>query len=182
MIFKELPLKGAFLIQLKVLGDERGWFSRTYCKDSFAEHSLFQEWVQMNQSFTSKEGTIRGMHFQYPPHEEIKLVRCISGAVNDVIIDLRKNSSSFLKYTSVELSEKNHQMIYIPIGFAHGFQTLEKNTSLLYHHSTNYFQNAEGGIRYNDPLINIDWKYPPSELSKRDAELPFIDLNKFYGI
>lgn len=182
MIFSELPLKGVYEISLQVFGDDRGWFGRTYCKNEFAKHGLIQEWVQMNHSFTAKKGTIRGMHFQYPPHGEIKMVRCIAGEVFDVVVDLRASSPTFLQYTSVVLSAAKRNMIYIPKGFAHGFQTLSDNAELLYQHDAFYTPEAEGGLRYNEPSVNIAWPNLPTELSKRDENHPLIDLSVFKGI
>lgn len=181
MIFTPTQLKGVFIIDLQPVGDSRGWFSRTYCKNEFAEIGHDKEWVQLNHSFTSKKGTVRGMHYQLPPFSEIKMVRCIAGAVLDVVIDLRKDSPAFLQWTGVELSAENKKMIYIPEGFAHGFQCLTDNCELLYHHSAFYTPGAEGGIRYNDPLVGINWPLELTEISDRDKAHPFLDKN-FKGI
>ncbi len=181
MIFTPTQLKGVFIIDLQPVGDSRGWFSRTYCKNEFAAIGHDKEWVQLNHSFTSKKGTVRGMHYQLPPFSEIKMVRCIAGAVLDVVIDLRKGSPTFLQWTGVELSAENKKMIYIPEGFAHGFQCLTDNCELLYHHSAFYTPGAEGGIRYNDPLIGINWPLELTEISDRDKAHPFLDKN-FKGI
>lgn len=181
MIFTPTQLKGVFIIDLQPVGDSRGWFSRTYCKNEFAAIGHDKEWVQLNHSFTSKKGTVRGMHYQLPPFSEIKMVRCIAGAVLDVVIDLRKGSPTFLQWTGVELSAENKKMIYIPEGFAHGFQCLTDNCELLYHHSAFYTPGAEGGIRYNDPLVGINWPLDLTEISDRDKAHPFLDKN-FKGI
>lgn len=181
MIFTPTQLKGVFIIDLQPVGDSRGWFSRTYCKNEFAAIGHDKEWVQLNHSFTSKKGTVRGMHYQLPPFSEIKMVRCIAGAVLDVVIDLRKGSLTFLQWTGVELSAENKKMIYIPEGFAHGFQCLTDNCELLYHHSAFYTPGAEGGIRYNDPLVGINWPLELTEISDRDKVHPFLDKN-FKGI
>lgn len=181
MIFTPTQLKGVFIIDLQPVGDSRGWFSRTYCKNEFAEIGHDKEWVQLNHSFTSKKGTVRGMHYQLPPFSEIKMVRCIAGAVLDVVIDLRKDSPAFLQWTGVELSAENKKMIYIPEGFAHGFQCLTDNCELLYHHSAFYTPGAEGGIRYDDPLVGINWPLELTEISDRDKAHPFLDKN-FKGI
>ena len=135
----------------------------------------------MNHSFTKHKGAIRGMHFQLPPFKEIKLVRCIAGSVYDVIVDLRKDSATFLKSVGVELSAQNKKMIYIPEGFAHGFQALSEDCELIYHHSEFYTPGAEGGIQYNDPKINIDWLRPVTNISERDTKHPLLDDN-FKGI
>jgi dTDP-4-dehydrorhamnose 3,5-epimerase len=181
MIFTPTQLKGVFIIDLQPVGDSRGWFSRTYCKNEFAEIGHDKEWVQLNHSFTSKKGTVRGMHYQLPPFSEIKMVRCIAGAVLDVVIDLRKDSPTFLQWTGAELSAENKKMIYIPEGFAHGFQCLTDNCELLYHHSAFYTPGAEGGIRYDDPLVGINWPLELTEISDRDKTHPFLDKN-FKGI
>jgi dTDP-4-dehydrorhamnose 3,5-epimerase len=169
MNFLETKLKGSYIIELSPYNDERGWFARYFCKEEFKQIGHDREWVQMNQSFTNKAGTIRGMHFQLKPHSEIKLVRCIEGMVYDVIIDLREGSPTFLQWTGIELSANNKRMIYIPQGFAHGFQCLSDNCSLLYHHSAYYAPGSEGGIRYNDPILNIKWPLEVSMVSDRDA-------------
>ncbi len=181
MIFTPTQLKGVFIIDLQPVGDSRGWFSRTYCKNEFAAIGHHKEWVQLNHSFTATKGSVRGMHYQLPPFSEIKMVRCIAGAVLDVVIDLRKNSPTFLQWMGVELSAGNKKMIYIPEGFAHGFQCLMDNCELLYHHSAFYTPGAEGGIRYNDPLVGINWPLEPTEISDRDKTHPFLDKN-FKGI
>lgn len=181
MTFTETPLKGSYIIELNIFTDDRGWFARTYCKEEFAAIGHTKEWVQLNHSFTSYAGTIRGMHFQLPPFKEIKLVRCIAGRVYDVIVDLRKGSETFLKSYGVELSAQNKKMIYIPEGFAHGFQALCGDCELIYHHSEFYTPGAEGGIKYNEPKINIEWPMPVTHISERDTQHPLLDDN-FKGI
>jgi len=181
MIFTPTSLEGSFIIDLEPRSDERGWFARYYCKDEFQEIAHQKEWVQMNHSFTSKKGAIRGMHFQVAPHKEIKMLRCIAGSVYDVIIDLRKGSDTFLQWIGVELSAVNKKMLYIPEGFAHGFQCLEDNCELIYHHSEFYQPGAEAGIRYNDPLADIQWPLPPTIISARDLNHSYLDEN-FKGI
>ena len=181
MIFTETALKGSFIISLEPYSDERGWFARTFCKKEFEKIGHHKEWVQMNHSFTIHKGTVRGMHFQLPPFTEIKMVRCIAGAVLDVIVDIRKDSATFLQWFSVELSAANKQMIYIPEGFAHGFQTLESNSELIYHHTAFYQPGVEGGLFYNDPLLNIQWPLPIQNISARDTNHPLLD-NNFKGI
>ena len=181
MIFNPTPLAGSYVIGLAPISDNRGWFSRFYCKEEFLQIGHSKEWVQANHSVTHALGTIRGLHFQRPPNAEIKLVRCISGAVYDVIVDLRKNSATFLQWFGVELSAANKQMIYIPEGFAHGFQTLQNDTELLYFHSEFYAPGAEEGLPYNDDTLNISWPMPVTELSQRDQEHSFINKN-FQGI
>jgi dTDP-4-dehydrorhamnose 3,5-epimerase len=181
MTFTAAQLAGAYVIGLQPSSDDRGWFARYYCKDEFRSIGHTREWVQMNQSVSYTKGTLRGMHFQHPPFREIKLVRCIAGAVYDVIVDLRAGSSTFLQWFGTELSAVNHKMLYIPEGFAHGFQTLEKDSALLYHHTEFYTPGAEGGLRYDDPALSIPWPLPVSVISERDARHPFVDKN-FKGI
>lgn len=181
MTFKETPLIGAYIIELQPFSDDRGWFARTFCKNEFREIGHDQEFVQFNHSVTLKKGTIRGLHFQVPPYSEIKLIRCIRGCVYDVIIDIRENSPTFLQYVAVELSEKNMLSIYIPQGFAHGFQTLEDNSQLIYHHTAYYTPGHEAGLRYNDPAIGINWPLPVSVITEKDLN-HFLINNSFKGI
>ena len=180
MKFIPTILNGSFTIQLDPINDERGWFARYFCKKEFSTIGHNKEWVQMNHSFSLKKGTLRGMHFQKPPYSEIKLVRCIQGSVFDVIIDLRKDSPTFLKWFGAELSAENKLMMYIPEGFAHGFQTLEDNSGLLYMHTAYYSPEAEDGLRYNDPQVNISWPLEISEISMRDTNHDI--LEKFNGL
>jgi len=177
LIFTETILKGSYEITLTPHGDSRGWFARTYCKQEFEQIGHSKEWVQLNHSFTSQKGTVRGMHFQMQPHAEIKMLRCVAGAVYDVIIDLRKHSPTFLKWFGTGLSAQNKKMLYIPEGFAHGFQTLADDTELIYHHTGFYTPSAEGGIMYNDKTINIEWPLAVTEISDRDSDHPLIDSN-----
>lgn len=181
MKFTQTGLSESYLISLEPISDERGWFARYYCENDFKNAGLSHKWVQMNHSFTATRGSIRGMHFQVPPYREIKIVRCIAGAVYDVIIDVQKGSSTFLQFFGVELSAANKNMLYIPEGFAHGFQALTDNCELLYHHSEFYTPGAEGGIRFDDPVVNINWPLPVTIISSRDASHPYLD-NQFKGI
>ncbi len=181
MTFKETRLKGAFIIEQKPFTDERGSFSRTFCKKEFMEIGHDSEFVQFNHSITIKKGTIRGMHYQLPPFSEIKLIRCVRGGVFDVIIDLRQDSVTFLQFFTVELTEHNLLSIYIPQGFAHGFQTLEDNTHLVYHHTAYYAPGFEAGIRYNDPAIGIPWPLPVTAITEKDLKIGLLN-NRFKGI
>jgi len=175
MKFDPTLLKGSYLIELSPIADERGWFARTYCRDTFKkEIGHDKEWVQMNHSFTVNKGAVRGMHFQVSPYEEIKMVRCIAGAVFDVIVDLRTDSDTFLKWFGAELSAENKRMMYIPEGFAHGFQTLSENAELVYNHTQNYQPSAERGLLYNDPALNIEWPLAVTDVSQRDKNHPLI--------
>lgn len=181
MTFRETPLKGAFTIELKPFTDDRGWFARTFCKDEFQAIGHEQEFVQFNHSSTLKKGSIRGMHYQLPPFSEIKLIRCIRGRVYDVIIDIRENSPTFLRCFPVELSEDNMLSLYIPQGFAHGFQTMEDNTQLLYHHTAFYTPGHEAGLRYNDPALGINWPLPVTVITEKDLNHSLLN-NSFKGI
>jgi dTDP-4-dehydrorhamnose 3,5-epimerase len=181
MTFTETTLPGSFVIGLEPFSDDRGWFARTFCKKEFEQIGHTKEWVQLNHSVTYKKGSIRGMHFQYPPHTEIKMVRCIAGAIFDVIIDLRGGSPSFLQWFGQELSAGNKKMLYIPEGFAHGFQTLTDDCELIYHHTSFYVPGAEGGIKYDDKKTDIDWTLPVTEISERDKQHPYLE-DTFTGI
>lgn len=181
MIFHKTPLTGCYRIEPEVFTDQRGWFARTFCKNEFKAIGHDKEWLQLNHSFTNLAGTIRGMHYQLAPFSEVKLVRCIAGKVFDVVVDLRKDSVSFLQWYGLELSAANKQMIYIPEGFAHGFQTLEDNTELLYHHTAFYAPGVEAGIRYDEPRINISWPQGVTLVSSRDGQHALLDEN-FKGI
>jgi dTDP-4-dehydrorhamnose 3,5-epimerase len=181
MIFHKTALVDAYLIELTPFQDERGMFARTFCKQEFVQIGHAKEFVQLNHSRTQQKGTIRGLHFQRAPHAEIKLIRCIRGSVYDVIIDLRIHSPTFLQHIGVELSEQNMQMIYVPEGFAHGFQTLEDDTELIYHHTAYYAPHSEGGVRFNDPQFQINWPLPPSVMTEKDLNHPLI-THSFEGI
>jgi len=181
MTFSETPLPGAFLVTPEPFVDDRGLFARTFCKNEFAQIHHTKEFVQFNHSRTNRKGTIRGMHYQLPPYSEIKLIRCIAGSAWDVIIDIRKDSPTFLKHFAVELSGQNMLSVYVPEGFAHGFQTLEDNTHLIYHHTAYYVPGHEAGIRYNDPHLGINWPLPVSEITAKDMNHKLLD-NSFKGI
>ena len=181
MIFTETILKGAYVIHPELMRDDRGGFMRTFCKKEFSSVGLDKEFVQFNHSFNVRSGTLRGLHYQESPHSESKLIRCIKGSVFDVIVDIRRSSPTFLKWCGVELSASNLTMIYIPEGFAHGFQTLEENSELLYHHTAFYQPAAEKGICFNDPVLKIQWPLEISAISEKDKNYPLL-TNKFSGI
>jgi dTDP-4-dehydrorhamnose 3,5-epimerase len=168
MIFKETSLKGAYIIEPELIEDERGFFARTFCINEFQQNGLKTDFVQCNISFNQKAGTLRGLHYQDYPWQETKLVRCTSGAVYDVIIDLRKNSVTYCQWLSFNLSAENHKMLYIPEGFAHGFQTLEANTEIFYQISQVYQPEFARGIKWDDPLFNISWPAEEKIISKKD--------------
>ena len=171
MIFSPLPLEGAFEIGIEARGDARGLFARIFCEDEFAYHGLNTRWVQMNISVSAQAGTLRGLHFQRPPYSEVKLVRALRGRVFDVIVDLRANSPSFGRHTVVTLDADQRNAIYIPQGFAHGFQTLSDDCELQYFHSATYAPEAESGIQALDPALYINWPLPVSVRSDRDERL-----------
>jgi dTDP-4-dehydrorhamnose 3,5-epimerase len=181
MTFTPTGLAGSFIIDLVPHSDERGWFARYYCREEFRQIGHTKDWEQMNHSMTHTKGSIRGMHYQVSPYREIKMVRCIAGTVFDVVIDLRKGSPTFLKWEGAILSAANKKMLYIPEGFAHGFQSLEDNCELLYHHTEMYMPGAEAGIRYDDPLIGIEWPLAVTTISERDRQHAYLE-NNFKGV
>jgi dTDP-4-dehydrorhamnose 3,5-epimerase len=170
LIFTETNLKGAFIIDVKKLEDERGFFGRTFCQKEFEEHGLNPHVVQANVSYNKIKGTLRGMHFQLHPYEETKLVRCVRGGIYDVIIDLRKDSPTYTKWIGVELREESYRMLFVPEGFGHGFITLEDNTEVIYQVSQFYTPGSESGIRWNDPAFNIEWPIEPVLISEKDRQ------------
>lgn len=168
MIFQPLILEGAYLIDLEKNQDDRGFFSRLFCEKDFSEKGLVSKWVQINNSYNEKKGTMRGLHFQRPPHAEVKVVRCIKGAVWDVIVDLRCQSDTYGKWLGVELSEKNRKMMYVPQGFAHGFITLSDHSEILYLVSDFYSKSSESCLIWNDEDVGIDWPISSSIISAKD--------------
>ena len=181
MIFKQSPLPGAYTIELEKRGDERGFFARFFCTEEFAEQGLCHSFAQINNSLTGKKGTLRGMHYQLMPSAEVKVVRCIKGALYDVILDLRPESPTFGTWFGETLSADNRLMMYCPKGFAHGFVTLEDNTEAFYLVSDPYAPDLERGIRYNDPRFKIEWPIAPTEISEKDANWPDFD-SEWHGI
>jgi len=173
MIFKEIKLPGAFIIDIEKYEDDRGFFARAWCQNEFEAQGLNTHWVQANLGFSKKRGTIRGLHYQVAPHAEIKLIRCIRGAVYDVIVDLRPDSPTYKQWLGVELSADNHKMLYIPAGFAHGYQALEDESETFYQVSQFYAPGAEKGLRWNDPTFNIEWPITKNLiLSEKDKNWP----------
>lgn len=176
-----IPLHGALTIDTSGFEDERGKFARFFCneqlKDALGERTI----KQINYSLTVKKGTIRGMHFQYPPKAEVKLVRCLRGSVFDIMVDLRKGSETFLEWYGEILSGENMKMLYIPEGFAHGFQALEQNCEMLYLHTEFYTPSSEGGVRYDDPAIEIQWPLKAPDVSDRDCKHSLL-TSEFAGI
>ncbi len=179
--FVQIPLGGLVLVQRRVMEDDRGFLSRFFCVDEFREAGINKPIAQINHTLTRKKGAVRGLHFQFPPHAEIKLVSCLSGEIWDVAVDLRRDSPTFLKWHSEILSAKNRKSLLIPEGFAHGFQTLTEDCELIYLHTASYYPKAEGALNVADHKLNIAWPLPISDLSARDQNHPFID-NNFQGI
>jgi len=177
MIFSETRLTDAFLIFPERIEDERGFFARTFCRREFAARGLPSDVVQCNLSFNTLKGTLRGMHYQIAPHAEAKLVRCTAGAIYDVIIDLRASSPTFRKWLAVELSAEHRNMLYIPEGFAHGFQTLADNTELLYQHFAFFSPESARGLRFDDPALGLVWPLPVSVISRQDKSWPLVDAS-----
>ena len=173
MEIKPLKLKGAFEITFNRIGDSRGYFMETYSQKLFAEHGLQTDWIQENQSLSSRLHTIRGLHFQAPPFAQAKLIRVVRGEILDVFVDLRKDSASYGQWDSINLSEENCKSVFIPRGFAHGFCTLTESVIVQYKVDNFYSRESEGGIRWNDPDIGINWSVNEPILSEKDAELPF---------
>ena len=172
MIFAETRLKGAFVIDPERLEDERGFFARTWCQREFRAHGLEVNLVQCSLSYNKEKGTLRGMHYQAPPYEEVRLVRCTRGAIYDVIIDLRPDSHTFKQWTGVELTAGNYHSLYVPQGFAHGFLTLEDNTEVFYQMSEFYVSEYARGIRWNDSAFGIHWPIHAEIISERDQSYP----------
>lgn len=175
MIFTETKLKGAFIIDLDRKVDERGFFARTFCQKEFREHGLKPVIAQANLASNARKGTLRGMHFQYPPAAETKLVRCTRGAILDIIVDLRPESPTYLDHISVELNEDNMTSLYVPERFAHGYQVLCDNTDTSYQVGEYYTPNAEGGLRHDDPRLGLTWPLPVSVISPKDQAFRLLD-------
>ncbi|MFO7904139.1 MAG: dTDP-4-dehydrorhamnose 3,5-epimerase [Pirellulaceae bacterium] len=172
MIFQQVQLAGAYVIDLERIQDQRGFFARAWCQREFEEHGLESRLVQCNLSQNHTAGTLRGMHYQVAPHKETKLVRCVKGRIFDVIVDLRPESSTRLQWFGVELSAANHRMLYVPERFAHGYQTLEPDTEVFYQVSEFYSPGSEQGLRWDDGAIGIDWPLAPSIISEKDRNYP----------
>ena len=173
VIFTETKLAGSFVVGLEPRKDERGFFARTWCRREFQEQGLVSDIVQSNLSYSNRTGTLRGMHYQVAPHEETKVIRCTRGAIYDVIIDVRPSSATYGKWEAFELSDTNHTMLYVPRGFANGFQTLTDDVELVYHVSEFYSPESERGIRWNDPYFRIRWPDVPARtISEKDRNWP----------
>ena len=175
MNFTKTPLSGAFLVDLEPASDDRGFFARTFCEDEFAKRGLPRRFVQCNISFNAKRGTLRGMHFQAAPHAESKLVRCTSGAIFDVIVDIRRSSATYCSWYGIELTSANRRSLFIPDGYAHGFLSLEDNSEVSYMMSTAYAPDFARGFRWDDAAVGIRWPAKPAIISERDATYPVLE-------
>ena len=172
MILNQTTLEGAYIIELNKMKDERGYFARTFCRKEFVTLGLSIEIAQSNISFNALRGTLRGMHYQVEPAAETKLVQCVCGSLYDVIIDLRPKSKTYCQWFGLELSANRQQLLYVPEGFAHGFQTLEENTTLYYQMSAFYTLEYSRGVRWNDPAFGIKWPFADPVMSDKDRQLP----------
>jgi dTDP-4-dehydrorhamnose 3,5-epimerase len=172
MLFIETELNDAYIVDIERREDNRGFFARTWAVDEFERAGLNSRVVNVNMSYNHTRGTVRGMHFQKAPYAEVKLVRCVRGAIVDVIVDLRPESPTYKRWIGVELTAENRRALYVPEGFAHGFQTLEDHTDVMYQVSAFYTPGAEGGLRYDDPAFDIQWPLPISIISDKDRSWP----------
>lgn len=175
MKFHNTSIGGAFEIDVEPICDQRGFFARSWCQEEFGAVGLNSRLVQCNVSYSKKKGTLRGMHFQHPPYEEVKLVRCVRGAIYDVVLDLRRSSPTFKKWVAAVLNADKHNMIYVPEGCAHGFLTLEDDTEVFYQMSEFYDEKAASGVRWNDPAFQIVWPSAIEVISERDRNYPDFD-------
>lgn len=175
MFLTETPLKGAFIIDLDRKTDNRGFFARAFCAKTFEQHGLKPTVVQTNIAYNHKKGTVRGMHYQIPPAAETKLVRCVRGAIYDVIVDLRPESPTFMRHIGVELTQDNRKALYIPERFAHGYQTLTDDCEVTYQVGEFYTPGYERGLRYDDPMLHIVWPLPAGEMSEKDRNWKLLD-------
>lgn len=181
MIIENTKISDIKVIKSEPFSDERGFFNRIFCQQEL--HAIRQNMIieQINHSMTTLKGTVRGMHFQYPPHAELKIVRCVKGSIFDVAVDLRKNSPTFLKWHGETLSADNMKALVIPEGFAHGFQSLEDNVEMMYLHTKSYCKEAEGTLRYDDPILDIEWPLQVFYVSEKDMDASFIS-NNYEGV
>jgi dTDP-4-dehydrorhamnose 3,5-epimerase len=180
MHFSELPIPGAYRIEIERREDHRGFFARTFCADEFCTRGLMSEFVQQSISFNVRTGTLRGLHYQANPHAETKLIRCTAGSVFDVLVDLRRSSPTFGRWHAETLTADNHHMLYIPVGCAHGFQTLEEGSEVLYEITPAFVPEAARGLAHDDPAVGIDWPLPNPVLSAADQGRPrLVDAETF---
>ncbi|MES1180141.1 MAG: dTDP-4-dehydrorhamnose 3,5-epimerase family protein [Hyphomicrobium sp.] len=172
MLIAPTPIDGVFRLDAELASDERGFFARLHCSDEFSKHGLVGSYAQTSVSHNHRRGTVRGMQFQTAPHQETKIVRCIAGAILDVVFDLRKSSPTYRRHFAVELSHENHAALYIPAGVAHGFQTLRDASEVLYMIDVPYQASSASGVRWNDPSFGFEWPLPISVISERDRTFP----------
>jgi dTDP-4-dehydrorhamnose 3,5-epimerase len=174
--FHALELEGAYLVEPEPFQDKRGFFARMLCRCALAEHGLESDFVTVSLSYNKRRHTVRGMHFQHDPYAQVKVVTCTSGALYDVIVDLRPGSSTYLRWYGVELSHSNRRMLYVPKGFAHGYQTLTPNAEALYLFSSEYVPESEGGLRWDDPAVGIEWPQAATRIiSEKDIKWPLLE-------
>jgi dTDP-4-dehydrorhamnose 3,5-epimerase len=178
MLFEPLSIDGALSVRIQPAVDERGFFARTYCRNEFLAHGIQPDIVQASVSYNMRQGTVRGLHFQWPPSTEGKLVRCVRGEIFDVLVDLRPSSATYLKHDAVTLDESNHDAVFIPAGVAHGFQTLVDATEVLYQMTDFYAPDLATGVRWNDSAFGVRWPQPVSVISDRDASYPDFDRRR----
>lgn len=181
MIVHPTPLSGTYLIDLERRDDDRGFFARLFCERTFADAGLVSRFVQANDSLTAKRGTLRGFHYQLPPAAEVKVVRCVRGALYDVVVDLRPQSPTYLKWFGANLTAENRTMMYVARGCAHAFLTLEDDSEAIYLVSDAYTSHLERGVRFNDPTIAVKWPFAPLEVSAKDAAWPDLDVT-YHGL
>ena len=179
--FISTPIKGLFIVEPKPIIDQRGFFERYFCSQDFAEIGLQKPIMQINRSYTKEIGSIRGLHYQTPPYCETKIMRCLKGGIYDVAVDIRKDSPTFLQYFGIELSEENGKYLYIPEGFAHGFQTLSDEAETLYLVTSPFNPQADSGLNALDPTLSISWPLPLGHISDKDKNAPLI-TQEFKGI
>ncbi len=175
MIFHEQNLVGVYLVEPEPFADNRGQLRRNYCRNEFAEFGLLQDVKQCNVSENHESRTLRGFHYQFPPHGENKLLSCVKGAIHNIVVDMRADSETYLQWQAFELTESNRLSLHVPIGCANAYMTLEEGTWILYYHSEFYAPGAEGGIRYNDPHFGFDWPAEPAVISEKDAQIPLVN-------
>jgi dTDP-4-dehydrorhamnose 3,5-epimerase len=172
MRFTETHVSGAFIVESEDKADERGSFMRLWCRDEFARHGLNGDFVQCNTALSHRRGTLRGLHYQIAPHDEVKLIRCMRGGIFDVLVDLRPTSTSYLRWFGTELNARSRSMLYVPAGCAHGYLTLQDDTEVIYPASAAYEPAAERGVRWDDPLLRIEWPLRPTTVSPKDQSWP----------
>ncbi|NIC04410.1 dTDP-4-dehydrorhamnose 3,5-epimerase [Billgrantia bachuensis] len=175
MKFIQTDLKDAYLVELEPRGDDRGFFARTMCREEFSAIGIESDFVQQNTSFSAQRGTLRGLHFQKAPHGEDKLIRCISGAIIDVIVDIRQDSPTYMQHQIFELTSRNRMQLFVPKGFAHSFMTLTDNVEVSYLVTAPYTPSSEDGLRYDDEVLGIEWPLPVSVISDKDAGWPLMN-------